>query len=502
MKMKRNFQGIRRVLLVVITICSLFLSAGYLADKKSHPKEKPNVLVIAIDDLRPQLNCYGSDHIISPNIDKLASEGLLFEKAYCQQAVCLPSRISLFSGLRPPSTGVLNLQTNFRETIPDVTLLSQHFRNNGYYAVGMGKVLHSEEASVWDEWINITKLEGYQSTTYHNPETKEKIKQLWEEAMAKGLKGKAFRVFTKGPAVESYDAPANEYHDGKMTEVAIQKLNEVKDRQFFMTIGYKKPHLAFVAPEKYFDLYKREELVLADNPFPIKDAPSYAGSSWGELRAYNDIPATGPVDDAKARELIHGYNACVSFVDDQIGRVLKELRRLGLDKNTIIVLWGDHGWKLGEHGMWAKHTNYELDTHVPLIISWPGHHKPGMRSEALVEYVDIYPTLCELTGLPIPDICEGQSFAPLLDDPDLDWKKAAFSYYPRGDKLGYAIKTDRYRFVEWKIKATGQADSYELYDHQKDPRENVNLANKPEYKAIVEDHVSIIAKGWKGALAQ
>jgi len=494
---KMNLTKLKVAFFVFLGIAMLNSRLTFAGNNKAF---EPNVLFISVDDLRPELNCYGFEHIVSPNIDKIASQGVLFEKAYCQQAVCLPSRISLMSGMRPPSTGVMDLKTNFRETIPNIVLLPQHFRNNGYYAIGMGKVLHSEEPSIWDEWIDIkdeNKLKNY-----NNPETLKKIKELEIKARKKGLKGKAFRVATKGPAYEGYDASDEKYHDGKMTDFAIQKLNELKDETFFMALGYKKPHLPFVAPKKYFDLYDINKIKLADNPDAPKGAPTYAGSSWGELRAYDGIPKKGPVKDEEALKLIQAYYACVSFVDAQIGRVIDELERLGLKNNTIIILWGDHGWKLGEHGMWAKHTNYENDAWSPLIISYPGYHMHGISTKALVEYVDIYPTLCELTNTSIPDYCEGLSFAPLLKNPELEWKKAAFSYYPKAGNIGYSIKTERYRYTEWVNKKTGEIDAQELYDHKTDSKENTNLANKKKYKSIVEEHSKIIAEGWESALPE
>jgi arylsulfatase A-like enzyme len=280
---------------------------------------------------------------------------------------------------------------------------------------------------------------------------------------------------------------------------AVRVLGEIRDRPFFLGVGFLKPHLPFIAPKRYWDLYQREKIDLADNPFAPKDAPQLAFSNWGELRNYFGMPKEGPVTEEQARTLIHGYLACVSYTDAQIGRVLDELQRLGLADNTAVVLWGDHGWKLGEHGMWCKHTNFELDAHAPMICAVPGQKAPGSKSPALTEFVDIYPSLCDACGLEKPAHLEGTSFTPLLDRPDRPWKSAAFSQYPRGGGvMGYSMRTDRYRFTRWQNK-DGSAAAVELYDHQKDPKENVNVAGLPENAALVEKLTAQLQAGWKAA---
>jgi arylsulfatase A-like enzyme len=258
-----------------------------------------------------------------------------------------------------------------------------------------------------------------------------------------------------------------------------------------------------VSPKKYWDLYDPAKIPLAPNPFRPKDAPDYAIGDGGELRSYAGVPAGRPLPDEYARQLKHGYYAALSYMDAQVGRVLDELDKLGLRDNTIIILWGDHGWKLGEHAAWCKHTNVENDTWAPLIISVPGMKHAGAHTDALVEFVDIYPALAELAGLPLPGHLEGTSFKPVLDDPQRAWKPAAFSQYPRspaGKKLmGYTMRTDRYRFTRWVQRDDhSKVDAVELYDHQADPQENTNIANDPANKALVEQLTRQWLAGWQG----
>ncbi|MHC4537386.1 MAG: sulfatase, partial [Planctomycetota bacterium] len=286
----------------------------------------------------------------------------------------------------------------------------------------------------------------------------------------------------RGPAFESADVPDNAYFDGMIADKGISDLRRLKnmDKPFFLALGFFKPHLPFNAPKKYWDLYSKEQIDLADNPFRPKGAPDAALHNWGELRAYHGIPPKGPLSEDMARTLIHGYYACVSYTDAQIGRVLTELDRLGLRDNTTIVLWGDHGWNLGEHGLWCKHCNFETSLHSPLIVRAP-NIKAGSRTNALTEYLDIYPSLCKLSNLPLPKHLQGKSFVPLLKNPNLPWKKAVFSRYFRGD----SVKTDRYRYTQWRDRKN-KVYARMLYDHSIDLVENVNIAERPENKQIVK----------------
>jgi iduronate 2-sulfatase len=451
----------------------------FIAPAQNKPAEKLNVLFIAVDDLRPELGCYGVKGVKSPNIDALAKSGLLFNRAYCQQAVCSPSRTSLLTGRRPDTTKVYNLQDHFRQTIPNVVTLPQHFKDNGYFAQSFGKIYHGglDDPKSW----SAPAFSGGGGTGKSLP--------------AKGTK------IHKGEPWSAPDVPDNALADGEATDEAIKVLNNVKEKPFFLAVGFKKPHLPFIAPKKYYDLYRTEDMTLAKNPFPPKDVFPIALTDWGELRGYKNIPKEGPIPDKMARELKHGYYAATSYTDAQIGRLLDELQKLGLREKTIVILWGDHGWQLGEHGLWCKHTNFELATRVPLIISAPGQKKRGAKTDALVEFVDVYPTLCELAGLPPTDGLEGKSLGPLIENPKREWKTAAFSQYPRngGKLMGYSMRTDRYRYTEWTEKGKAP-EGIELYDHKKDPDENVNIAKLPENKKLVAELSEQLRKGWKAAV--
>jgi len=452
--------------------CCIALLAGVGAAAAA--ETKPNILLICVDDLKPLLGCYGAPMIQTPHLDRLATRGVLFARAFCNQAVCAPSRNALMTGLRPTSIGIYDLGTNFRQAVPDAVTVAQYFLKHGYRTEALGKIMHvghgnHEDAASWTV-----------------PHWRPKVPQdQLKESMARARPHKSGG--TRGAATECADVPDNAYADGQIAAEAIRRLEQARakpDEPWFLAVGFLKPHLPFVAPKKYWDLYDRAAFPLPALKELPAGAPKFAGTTWGELRAYSDIPEVGPVDDAKARLLIHGYHAATSYVDAQIGQVLDALDRLGLAKNTIIVLWGDHGWHLGDHGLWCKHTNYEQAARIPLIIAAPGV-APG-KSGALIETVDLYPTLCELAGLPVPAGLDGASFVPVLKNPaGAKTKDAVFHVYPRKDLLGRAVRTERYRLVEWK-KPGAPADTavLELYDYEADPAETKNLAGeKPEIVA-------------------
>lgn len=458
-------------------------------------KSAENVLFIAIDDLRPMLGCYGDKTAISPNIDSLAKRGTTFTSAYCQEAVCCPSRLSLLTGRRPDTTKVWDNKTHFREAMPNVITLPQHFKNHGYHTRSIGKIFHgagkpSKDAPSWSE----EPLFDY----VRDPNVRyATVKNL----TVKGLK----RAASESAAVSD-----ETYIDGIVCESALDALDELTQagKPFFLAVGFRKPHLPFCAPKKYWDLYRREDI-----PRPVSDthpdgAPELAVRSWMELEGYTDIPKDGKITSSKIQELRHGYYACVSFVDAQVGRLLDRLENLGLADNTVICLWGDHGFHLGEQGLWTKANNYELSTRVPLILSVPGQARAGSQSGALVELVDVYPTLADICGLKSPQGVEGISLRPLMRNPDRPWKQAVFSQYPRsfegnrhrrhGDIMGYALRTSTHRYVEWREWKSGRVTTRELYDHSSDASEMSNIAEA--HPTLVEVLSAQLRSGWRSAL--
>lgn len=437
--------------------------------------QRPNVLLVCVDDLKPLLGCYGAPIIRSPNIDRLATRGVLFERAFCNQAVCSPSRNALMTGLRPQTLGIYDLGTNFRQAAPDAVTLAQYFKQHGYRTEAMGKILHPGHGNHEDP--------GSWSVPHWRPQGGSyQLSQSTKRTRTTQAAGE------RGGATECADVPDDAYADGMIAKEAIARLQAAKarpDQPFFIAVGFLKPHLPFLAPKKYWDLYPRSAFQLPKLQEPPKGAPKFAPTTWGELRQYSDIPETGPLSVEQQIELIHGYHAATSYTDAQIGRVLDALDESGLAKNTIIVLWGDHGWHLGDHGMWCKHTNYEQAARIPLIVVAPDVARAGARSASLVETVDLYPTLCELAGLPVPAGLDGASFTAALKSPSDATKDAVFHVYPRKNLLGRAVRTERYRLVEWKaIGAPTETAVLELYDYQLDPDETENLTEKrPEVVA-------------------
>ncbi|MFO0801381.1 MAG: sulfatase [Gemmataceae bacterium] len=458
---------------------------------------RPNVLFVAVDDLRPALGCAGDPHAKTPVIDQLASRGTVFTRAYCQQAVCSPSRSSLLTGRRPDTTKVYDLVTHFRTALPDVVTLPQHFRQHGYYVHGVGKIYHpgyNDERS-WSVPWEATKGKGF------GPDGQ----RVLADAKAKAKADNADVTKVRGLPVEAPEVPDGELNDGWTADRVIEILKQRKGKAepFFLAVGFAKPHLPFVAPKRYWDQYDAASLPVSTSAEPPAGAPKFAPQFGGELRAYVGIPKAGPVAEATARRLVHGYYAAVSYMDAQLGRVLDSLRESGFADNTVVVLWGDHGWHLGDHGMWCKHTNYELATRAALVVSAPGQRAPGRPCDRLVEFVDVYPTLSDVCRLPAPAGVEGSSFAPLLDDPAKPWKAAAFSQYPRpggpgvGPLMGYAVRTDTHRYVEWRKRDGGEVVARELYDHRTDAAEDRNVAADPAHRDAVAGLARRLADGWR-----
>ena len=461
--------------------------------------EKPNVLLICVDDLKPLLGCYGDVVVKSPNIDRLAARGVRFERAYCNQAVCSPSRNALLVGLRPQSLGIYELSTNFRKVVPEAVTLPQYFKQHGYRTEAMGKLFHvghgnTEDPASWSVPHFQAKSIGYALKENAAEETRE----------GAFFENKSPANLPRGAAYESADVEDSVYGDGRVADEAVTRLLAAKQRPgepFFLAVGFLKPHLPFCAPKKYWDMYDRSQFPLATLREPPQKAPGYAPQFGGELRNYKDMPANGAIPDDTQRALIHGYHAAVSYMDAQLGRVIAALDETGLAKNTIIVLWGDHGWHLGDHGMWCKHTNYEQAARIPLVVVAPGVTSAQRHTTALVESVDVYPTLCELAGLPAPrgvngTALDGTSFVSVLQapggesgnglaPPPAGSKESIIHVYPRSGRIGRAIRTARHRLVEWKQPgAPTDTAEFELYDYEADPLESKNLAqDQPEVVA-------------------
>lgn len=433
------------------------LFAALLAGIAAHTAsaKPPNILFIAIDDLRPELGAYGVGHIHSPHMDRFAESALLFEKAYTSVPTCGASRASLFSGVRPNPKRFLTHLAIAEEEVPWAVTMNTHFKKHGYTTLSLGKVFHnpSDHADGWSEKPWRSRLPAHA-----DPENVRNEK--------KGI--------PRGSSCEIGKVADEGYPDGELAAKAVAQLAQLAkqpDQPFFLAVGFVKPHLPFAAPEKYWKLYPEESIRLPDNYRLPTNAPDAARYNWGELRRYSDIPAKGPITEEKAKQLIRGYYACVSFVDAQVGKVLDALEKQGLADDTVVVIWGDHGWNLGDHTYWCKHTCYESSLHIPLIVRVPGMAK-GARTKVLTESVDLFPTLCELTRLPTPDTAEGQSLVGLLKDPSATSEDLAFSRFGKGD----TIRTKRYRYTEYR-DGKGKVVGRMLYDHQSDPLENENIVD-------------------------
>ncbi|MFN0107238.1 MAG: sulfatase [Blastocatellia bacterium] len=441
----------------------------------SQPAQKPNVLFMVADDLRNELGAYGSPIAKTPNLDRLAKRGMRFDAAYCQYPVCNPSRTSLLTGLRPDTTRITDNNTNFRTTLPDVVTLPQVFRQNGYRTTSFGKIFHRglvmedlrtdmDDKASWDE------VRYFQTTPL-------------------GFKGEG-RNLTDGKLAwcnwRAAEGADEDQPDGQIAREAINVLEQrAKDNQpFFLAVGLHKPHDPFIAPKKYFDLYPTESLKLWQAPKGTLADPTVAipGGAFRE--------AFGKFTDKERLEFMRAYLAGVSFTDAQVGKVIDALDRLKLTDNTIIVFLGDHGYHLGERGWWNKSTLFELSARAPLLVYAPKMKAKGKATARLTEFIDIYPTLMELAGLTTPNKLEGRSFVPLLNNPRLKWKDAAYTQVTRGRFSGYSVRTERWRYTEWDEGRQGA----ELYDHQTDPHEYRNLINEPKHQATVQELKILLRK--------
>jgi iduronate 2-sulfatase len=502
MKMRRTAHWSRRAMLALLitatSACSQTPAPRAALTPAPATAQRPNVLLILVDDLKPALGTYGDRTAITPNMDRLAQRGLKFNLAYANQAVCGPSRINLMTGARSTSSGIYNFGMNLRDYMPGAVTLPEHFMRAGYHTESMGKVYHIGHGTVGD-------TAGW-SVPHHKEKVIEYVdpastggKPTQEEALFEEVpvpEGNPFayaRTLARGAAWEMPDVADDAYADGRTAKRAGERLKALKqgNRPFFLAVGFARPHLPFSVPKRYWDMYDPAKLPMPDFEQLPAGAPTYTDKQGGEITAYREPPEDVRGDKFPAelkRTLLHGYYAGVSYVDVQIGKVLKALEREGLADNTIVVLWGDHGYHLGDHGIWTKHTNMEQATRIPLIFAGPGVVK-GRATDQLAETVDIYPTLAALAALPAPtgpQPIDGTSLAPVLHDPAARVRSYAYHAYPRPGRLGQAIRTDRYRLVRWTEEKTGARD-YELYDLVADPEETRNQANDlPKIRAELD----------------
>lgn len=432
--------------------------------------KRPNVLFIAVDDLKPTISSWGDSYAITPNIDRLVARGTSFQNNHCQQALCAPTRASLLTGLRPDRTKVFDLSTNPRIVNPDMLSLPQHFKNNNYQTVAFGKIFHAAPIAV---------SPGHDAISWSIPYRSSKLPYYIGEV------GR--------PPIQKTNVADNAYPDGENAELAMNMLEKLAkdDKPFFLAFGLVKPHLPFSVPKTYWDLYDDHKVPMPQITRKAINAPNLGYTTYGELRSYDGMPKTGDIPLDTQRELIKGYYASTTYTDAQIGKLLDKLKELKLEENTIIILWGDHGWHLGDHGQWTKHTNYEQATRSPLIICSP-KQLIAQKVSSPTEFTDVFPTLCEMAGIPIPNNLDGKSLVPLIKDPSSAVHDFAVTQYPRDKKnaiMGYALRDNRYRLVLWMSDSYTTQMKYderwliasELYDYQASPNEDENLIDKPAY---------------------
>ena len=524
--MKRSFNWLLTGLIGIVFFSACENSSAPKAENRI--QQRPNILFVSIDDLGPNLGIYDNNVIVSPNIDAFAKTGTTFRNTYCQAAVCAPSRASLMTGLRPDSTRVWHLGDKFRKLHPKIVTMPQHFNKNGYHTVCIGKIFHNymPDSVSWDEpdlrpaqYLKPEWLKRDGETFYVNEETQRLQKIKRDKKIAERPNYYA-DGWNNGPAWEMEDVNDTLYFDGAQTELAKRTLTRLskKNEPFYLALGYFRPHLPFAVPKKYWDYYNRDSIPLASNPFIPKQSPIMSMNSMYELRGYDGFsnlkhPTENVMNEDTARILKHGYYASVSYVDELFGQVIQHLKELDIYDNTVVILWGDHGWKLGEHNGWCKQSNFNIDIHVPMIIHYPSQPNAGQQSFEITELIDMFPTLCDLAGIDKPAYLQGSSFVPLVENPKRKWKQAAFSQFHRRPKvtpdgkryMGYSIRTKTHHYVEWyywdnKVGVRGDFVTAELYDITNDPEENENVANSNKYESIVQSLSLQLKEGWKSAL--
>jgi len=454
-----------------LTVGFFLLNPIFQFQAKAKTSSKPNVLFIIVDDLRTELGCYGNSFVKSPNIDALAAQSVLFQNSYCNVSVSGASRACIFTGLYPNRDHFVLAETRLDKDAPGITTLPQLFKQNGYTTIGYGKI-YQEIDDALQSWTELPWHPQYKDDfSYNGP---------WADYQSPENLHKDNK---SGPAWEKADVNDSAYHTGKIAQKAIRRLDQLakEKKPFFLTVGLIKPHLPFNAPSKYWDMYSANEIKLAPNPFVPANAPRESYFNYGELRGYCNMPKKDTlINEEKVRALKHGYLACVSYADAMVGKVLDELKKTGLDKNTIVVLLGDNGFSLGEHTHWGKHTCFYNSFHVPLIIKAP--RIKAAKSKAVVSYIDIYPTLCDLAGITKPKHLQSKSDLELMKKPQTKGG-IAFCRFVNGE----SIITEKYEYTEYYNTKTWKYESCMLYDHDKDPLENVNVAKKPEYASVVAD---------------
>jgi iduronate 2-sulfatase len=517
--------------LIAASLLGIFSFTTIIAQEKT----KPNVLFIAVDDLKPVLGCYGNTLVKTPNIDRLAKMGTVFQNNYCQQSVCGPTRASLLTGMRPDYTKIRDLKTKMRDMNPDIVSLPEYFISQGYTTSGVGKIFHPScvdkkvDPQSWSVPFFFAKDSDYANGApvkkhYQAPE----LKALQANEDAANNEGKEKKKLKKedldedggsarGPAFECLDLPDNAYEDGVTALIAqkqIMKLSQ-ENKPFFMAVGFHKPHLPFVSPKKYWDLYNREDMPVAEFQEHAANGKTFQYQYPGEMTNYSGVKEFAKFDKNdnnefglaidKQKELLHAYYAAVSYIDAQVGILLNTLEKSGTLDTTIIVLWGDHGWHLGDHDMWGKHTNFEQSTRAPLIIAAPGLN--GGQSKSMTEFVDVFPTLCELSGSVVPTYLDGKSLVPVMKNNKVSVKEYAMSQYARkmpksdikkedgkGKLMGYSMRTSQYRYTVWlkdftsdQVYNADKVYAKELYDYDKDPLEKVNVSDDKKYASIAAD---------------